>query len=190
MLSWRSHTVIFHTHKTSTSKCWWSMKQRDKTKKRLRPTCIQPSQQWRSDSQVLLFLTGRRSARRKDDGTGQDRRGEVEENGEVSFFFLVFSLSHHFLYTKKKVEGAGVWKVDQDGEKVALQPGHLVSPPSVCVMWLGERVLFIQVSWGNRCLILMPHLLWPLSLPYRSPSPSHWCIFISVVTWLFKGSLA
>lgn len=30
------------------------------------------------------------------------------------------------------MESAGVWKVDQDREKVALQPGHLVSPPSVC----------------------------------------------------------
>lgn len=164
-----------------------------KHKKTPRPTCIQSSQQWRSDSQVLLLLTGRRSARRKYDRTGQDRRGEVEENGGVSFYFFTCFFFFFCLATsytpRRRCRVQVCERLIKTERKWFCSPGILCRLPR-CVVWLGERVLFIQVSQGNWCLILMPHLLWPLSLPYRSPSPSLWCIFISVVTWLFKGSLA
>lgn len=104
---------------------------------------------------------------------GPNRAGEVEENGEVSFF--VFFVSPVLIHQEDECRCVNAGS--RERERGFAVPSSCVASlcvcVCVCVKLLGERVLSIQVSWGNWCLILTPHLLWPLSHPYRSPSLGH-----------------
>lgn len=160
--------------------CYWEKPGRSKD-----VPAIRFPQRQRSASQVLLSEV-QKFEKEKDDRNQQCRlRNRLrKKNCEVC------GLSQQYLRTKR--ESAGVWKLDQ-GKQV--ESRRLCSSVSWCCF--SHRVLVyvlcdpaISVPWETWRSILTPHLLWPLSHPYRSPSPPHWCIFISIVTWLFKGSLA
>lgn len=179
------YTVIFHTHLqiNQSAEDWWN---KGTKHRKTYLYSVVPAVAFRLTGTPFPNREAERREKRWQDRTGQERRGGGKWWGKFFFFFFGLTTS----YTPRRR-----WRVQLCERLIKAERKRLCSPVILCrlpgcVMWLGERVLFIQVSWGNRCLILMPHLSWPLSLTYRSPSPSHWCIFISVVTWLFKGSLA
>lgn len=117
--------------------------------------------------------------------TGTNSAGEAKKKNLRGVWFVATAPAHQ----------KGECRCLKAGSREQVESRRLCSSVSLCCF--PHRVFVyvlcdpaISVPWETWRSILTPHLPWPLSHPYRSPSPPHWCIFISIVTWLFKGSLA
>lgn len=150
---------------------WWHEGGK-KTKKTQRHTCIRSCQQRRLDSRVLLTRVD--GDKWRWDQNGQERLKKMAR-------CVLLCLTGSFTPRRKRMQVCQSWR----------ESGFAARSSCVASLCPCERVLSIQAPWEScRLKLHQPHLSWPLSLSYRSPSPGHWCIFICVMTRLWKGSLA